>query len=73
MNNKEEEGGNQMTNPSYNVITAKSMGTMNLNEGRSKRLRIQAKHMSQIMKEKPQMGCFSLATSLKNNIRTYGC
>jgi hypothetical protein len=33
---KEVEGEDQMTNQAYNAITAKSMGTMNLNAGRSK-------------------------------------
>ena len=32
---KEAEGEDQMTNPAYNAIIAKSMGTMNLNAGRS--------------------------------------
>ena len=62
-----------MTKQAYNAITAKIMGTMNLNEGRSKQINTQAKHMSQIMKETPQMGCFSHVTKLKNNTRTSGC
>jgi hypothetical protein len=33
---KEAEGEDQMTNQAYNAITAKSMGTMNLNAGRSR-------------------------------------
>jgi hypothetical protein len=32
---KEAEGEDQMKNQAFNVITAKSMGTMNLNAGRS--------------------------------------
>jgi hypothetical protein len=35
-NLKEAEGEDQMTNQAYNAITAKSMGTMNLNSRRSK-------------------------------------
>jgi hypothetical protein len=35
---KEAEGEDQMTKQAYNVITAKSMGTMNLNAGRSKQI-----------------------------------
>jgi len=62
-----------MTNQTYNVITSKSMGIMNLNSERSKQISSQAEHMSQIMKEKPQMVCFSHATKLKNNIKIYGC
>ena len=33
---KEAEGEDQMRNQAYNAITAKSMGTMNLNAGRSR-------------------------------------
>jgi hypothetical protein len=33
---KEAEGEDQMRNQVYNAITAKSMGTMDLNAGRSK-------------------------------------
>jgi hypothetical protein len=62
-----------MTNQTYNVITSKIMGIMILNYGRSKQINSQAEHMSQIMKEKPQMVCFSHATKLKNNIKIYGC
>jgi hypothetical protein len=42
-----------MKNQAYNAITAKSMGTMDLNAGRSKQINYQEEHMSQIMKEKP--------------------
>jgi hypothetical protein len=35
---KEAEGGDPMTKQAYNVITAKIMGTMNLNVGRSKQM-----------------------------------
>ena len=33
---KEAEGEDQMTKQAYNAITAKSMGTMNLNAGRNR-------------------------------------
>jgi hypothetical protein len=46
---KEVEGEDQMTNQAYNAITAKSMGTMNLNAGRSKKISSQAEHMCQII------------------------
>jgi hypothetical protein len=62
-----------MTNQAYNAITAKSMGTMNLNAGRSKQISSQAEHMSQIIQEKPQKVCFSHATRLKNNLKISGC
>jgi hypothetical protein len=62
-----------MTNQAYNAITVRSLGTMNLNARRSKQIISQAEHMSQIMKEKPQMVCFSHATRLKNNIKISGC
>ena len=42
---KEVEGEDQMTNQAYNAITAKSMGTMNLNAGRSKQISSQAKDL----------------------------
>jgi hypothetical protein len=45
---KEAEGEDQMRNQAYNAITAKSMGTMNLNAGRSKQISSQAEHMCQI-------------------------
>ena len=35
---KEAEGEDQMRNQAYNAITARSMGTMNLNAGRSKQI-----------------------------------
>ena len=37
---KEAEGEDQMRNQAYNAITAKSMGTMNLNVGRSKQINL---------------------------------
>ena len=58
---KEAEGEDQMTNQAYNAITAKNMGTMNLNAGRSKHIIFQAEHMCQIIREKPQKVCFSHA------------
>jgi hypothetical protein len=70
---KEAEGEVQMTNQTYNVITAKSMGTMNLNVGRSKQIISQAEHMCQIIRGTPQEVCFSHATRLKNNLKIYGC
>ena len=70
---KEVEGGDQMTKQAYNFITTKSMSIMNLNAIRSKHINTQAEPMSQIMKETPQMGCFSHVTKLKNNTRTSGC
>jgi hypothetical protein len=62
-----------MTNQASNAIIAKSMGTMDLNDGISKHISTQAEQLSQIMKEKPHMVCFSHATILKNNTKTYGC
>ena len=41
----EEEGEVLMTKLTYNAITAKSMGTMNLNAGRSRQINSQAEHM----------------------------
>jgi hypothetical protein len=38
-----------MTKLAYNAITAKSMGTMNLNAGRSRQISSQAEHMCQII------------------------
>jgi hypothetical protein len=70
---KEAEGEDQMTNQAYNDITAKSMGTMNLNAGRSKHTISQAENMCQIIREKPQEVCFSHATRLKNNLKISGC
>ena len=49
---KEVEGEDQMTIQEYNAITAKSMGTMNLNAGRSKQISSQAEHVCQITWEK---------------------
>jgi hypothetical protein len=49
---KEAEGEDQMRNQAYNAITARSMGTMNLNAGRSKQISSQAEHMCQITREK---------------------
>ena len=70
---KEAEGEDQMTNQAYNVITAKNMGTMNLNAGRSRKIISQAEHMCQIIQEKSQKVCFSHATSLTNNPKISGC
>ena len=42
---KEAEGEGQMTNQAFNAIIAKSMGTMNLNAGRRRKISSQAKHM----------------------------
>jgi len=42
---KEAEGEVRMTNPSFNFFIAKSMGTMNLNAGRRRKISSQAKHM----------------------------
>jgi hypothetical protein len=70
---KEAEGEDQMRNQVYNAITARSMGTMNLNAERSKQINSQAKHMCQIIREKPQEVCFSHATRLKNNLKISGC
>ena len=67
------EGEDHMKNIAYNDITKKCIGTMNLNVGRSKQINSQAEHISHIMKEKPQMVCFSHATRLKNNIKIVGC
>ena len=46
---KEAEGEDQMKKQAYNAITAKIMGTMNLNTGRSTQISSQAEHMSQII------------------------
>jgi hypothetical protein len=62
-----------MRNQAYNAITAKSMGTMNLNAGRSKQISSQAEHMCQITWEKTQEVCFFHATRLKNNLKISGC
>jgi hypothetical protein len=70
---KEAEGEDQMTNQSYNAITVRSLGTMNLNAGRSKKIISQEQHMSQSMEQKPQIVCFSHATRLKNNKKIFGC
>ena len=47
---KEAEGEYQMINQTYSAITAKIMGTMDLNLGITKQISYQAEHMSQIMK-----------------------
>jgi hypothetical protein len=70
---KEAQGEDQMTNQAYNAITAKNMGTMNLNAGRSRKIISQVEHMCQIIWEKPQKVCFSHVTSLKNNLKISGC
>jgi hypothetical protein len=70
---KEAKGEDQMRNQAYNSITAKSMGTMNLNAGRSKQISSQVEHMCQIIREKPQEVCFSHATRLKNNPKISSC
>jgi hypothetical protein len=70
---KEAEGEGRMTNPAFNVFIAKSMGTMNLNAGRSKQIISQAEHMCQITREKTQEVCFSHATKLNNNLKISGC
>jgi hypothetical protein len=70
---KEVEGEGLMTKLAYNVITAKSMGTMNLNAGRSRQISSQVEHMCQIIQETPQEVCFSHATRLKNNLKISGC
>ena len=62
-----------MTNPAYNTITAKSMGTMNLNAGKSKQISSQVEHMCQITREKTQEVCFFHASKLKNNLKTSSC
>ena len=46
---KEVEGEDQMRNQTYNVITVKSMGTMNMNAGRSKKIISQIEYMCQII------------------------
>jgi hypothetical protein len=70
---KEAEGEDQMRNQAYNAITAKSMGTMNLNAGRSKQISSRAEHMCQIIRETLQEVCFSHATKLNNNLNISGC
>jgi hypothetical protein len=70
---KEVEGEDQMTNQAYNDITAKSMGTMNLNEGRSKHTISQAENTCQIIRGQTSEVCFSHATRLKNNLKISGC
>jgi hypothetical protein len=69
---KEVEGEDQMKNRTYNSITTKIMDTLDLNSRRSKKIISQEEHMTQIMKEKPQMVCFSYATRLNNNIKISG-
>jgi YbbR domain-containing protein len=51
-NLKEAEGEDQMTKQAYNAITAKSMGTMNLNAGGCKQIRSWEEHMCQITRDK---------------------
>jgi hypothetical protein len=70
---KEAEGEDQITNQAYNAITAKSMGTMNLNAGRSRQISSHAEHMCQITQEKTHEVCFSHATKLNNNLKISGC
>ena len=70
---KEAEGEGRMTNPTFNVFIAKSMGIMNLNAGRSRQISSQAEHMCQIIWETPQEVCFSHATKLNNNLKISGC
>jgi hypothetical protein len=70
---KEAEGEGQMKKQAYNAITAKSMGTMNMNAGRSTQIISQAEHMCQITREKTQEVCFFRATRLKNNLKISGC
>jgi hypothetical protein len=70
---KEVEGEDQMTKQAYNAIIAKSMGTMNLNAGRSKQINSQVEHMCQITWEKTQEVCFSHATRLNINLKISGC
>jgi hypothetical protein len=62
-----------MRNQAFNVITAKSMGTMNLNARRSKKISSQAEHMCQITREKTQEGCFFCAIRLNNNLKISSC
>jgi hypothetical protein len=62
-----------MTKLEFNAITAKSMGTMNLNARRIKQIGSQADHMCQIIWETPQEVCFSHATKLNNNLMISGC
>ena len=70
---KEAEGEDQMTKSAYNAITAKIMGTMNLNVGRSKQISYQVEHMCQITQEKTQKVCFFRATRLNNNLKISSC
>jgi hypothetical protein len=70
---KEAEGEDQMTKQAYNAITAKSMGTMNLNAGRRNQIISQTEHMCQITREKTQEVCFFCATKLNNNLKISGC
>jgi hypothetical protein len=62
-----------MRNQEYNVITAKSIGTMNMNAGRSNKIISQVEKMCQIIWEKPEEVCFSHATRLKNILKISGC
>ena len=70
---KQTEGEDQITNQTYNSITAKIIGTMNLNSERSKKIISQAEHMCQITREKTQEVCFFRATRLNNNLKISGC
>jgi hypothetical protein len=70
---KEAEGEDQMRNQAYNSITAKSMGTMNLNAGRSKHISSQEEHMCQIKQEKTQEVCFFHVTTLNIDLKITGC
>jgi hypothetical protein len=70
---KEAEGEDQMKKQAYNAITAKNMGTMNLNAGRSRKIISQVENMCEIIREKPQKVCFSHVTSLKNILKIFVC
>jgi hypothetical protein len=70
---KEAEGDDQMRKQSYNAITAKSMGTMNLNAGKSKQIISEEEQMCQNIRETPQEVCFSHATKLNNNLKISSC
>jgi hypothetical protein len=70
---KKAEAEDQMRNQAFNAITAKSMGTMNMNVGISKHIISHAEHMCQITREKTQEVCFFRVTTLNNNLKISSC
>jgi hypothetical protein len=70
---KEAEGGDPMTNQAYNVITAKSMDTMNLNAGRSRQINTQAKAHVSNHEGDTSGGMFLSCNKIEEQHRISGC